>query len=346
MPSITQLSDGTLIACQHVGQQLGSADNYIEVLRPEDAQRWQCLASIGHDEKDQWCYRGPDVSEGPGGRLLMTATRFATTGDSLFNADSEGLQRPELVLFWSEDRGVTWSLPQIVPVDLPPTKYTWNKAGRLVQFSPARWMFPLETWKPEGYEGPPDQKAAAVFSYDQGKSWGDFTTIADDSSGKLCWWDQLNTRLADGRLYVMLWTHIYGTKEDLTVHWVASSDEGRTWSEPVPTNLRGQVCCPIALADGRVAAIYNHRHEPQGIRIAISEDLTAFKLDTEVVVFDAGSEATLGDTDHENFLAQHMLIAFGKPQEIQLRDGDLLTCFWCTFRGVTHTQSVRLRAGG
>ena len=36
MPSITQLSDGALIACQHVGRELASADNDIEVLTTTD----------------------------------------------------------------------------------------------------------------------------------------------------------------------------------------------------------------------------------------------------------------------------------------------------------------------
>ena len=221
----------------------------------------------------------------------------------------------------------------MVPVDLPPEKYTWNGAGQLQQFSPSRWMYPLETWKPEGYDGPPDQKAAAVFSADGGKTWGEFTPFADDPTGALLYWDQMNTRLPDGRMYVMLWTHRYGTSQDIANHWVISHDEGRTWSAPVATNLRGQVCCPIALADGRVAAIYNYRHDPQGVHIAVSEDLTNFDVENETVLFDAGAEATLGTTEHESFLAEHMLIGFGKPGGIRLADDTLLTWYWCTVRG-------------
>ncbi len=342
MPSITRLADGGLLACQHVGQGLASADNHIEVLRSPDGKTWHNRGRM-HDTGDGWSYRGPDVDALPDGQLLMTATRFAITASPLFDPDSEALQRPEMILFRSPDAGDSWSPPQVVPVDLPPARYTWNKAGRLVQFSPTRWMYPFETWKPAGYEGPPDQKAAAVFSRDQGRTWGELTVVADDASGRLLWWDQLNTRLADGRLYVMLWTHRYGTKEDLPVHWVASGDEGRTWSAPRATNLPGQVCCPIALPDGRVAAVYNHRQPPQGVRVAVSDDLSNFDRAGEVVVFDAGSEATLGSTSHENFLAEHMLIGFGKPQGMFCRDdGSLLVCFWCTARGVTHTRWARL----
>ena len=349
MPVVTPLPDGNFIACQHVGESLGSADNYIEVLRSTDGGKsWDNEGSIhgGGLPDDGYSYRGPKIGTVPDGRLVMTATRFETEDDNLFNPDSEGLQRPEMLLLWSEDNGENWSAPQVVPVDLPPERYTWNGAGALLQLAQDRWMYPLETWKPEGYEGPPDQKAAAVFSADQGRTWGEFTAVADDVTGKILWWDQMCSVLPDGRIYTLIWTHKYGTSEDLNNHWTISADQGRTWSEPEPTNLRGQVCTPIPLKDGRVAAIYNFRHEPQGVHVALTEDFSHFDVDGEVVVFDAGVEATLGTTDHENFLAEHMLIAFGKPGGVLLDDGDIMTYFWCTTGGVTHTRWVRLRADG
>ncbi len=127
------------------------------------------------------------------------------------------------------------------------------------------------------------------------------------------------------------------------MHWIISNDEGRTWSLPRPTNLRGQVSCPVGLSDGRVAVIYNFRHEPQGIRVAISQDLEEFDPESEVVVFDAKTEASLGRSDQENFLAEHQLIGFGKPNVLLLRSGELLVSFWCTVDGVTHTRWASLK---
>lgn len=340
MPSITRLSDGSYVGCEHVGEKLASPDNRIRVLNSSDGREWKLLAAP--QGESGWAYRGPDIEELPDGRLLMTATRFLNTDSPLFDPDSEALQRPEMLAYVSEDHGKTWAAPTVVPVDLPAERYTCNKAGRLMQFSPTRWMYTFETWKPEGWSGPPDQKAAAVFSADQGHTWGETTVIADDTTGNLMWWDQMNTRLADGRAYVMLWTHKHGTKQDLNVHWVASEDEGRTWSSPQPTNLPGQVCCPVGLPDGRVAAVYNHRSEPQGVRVALSSDLSNFDRADEVVVFDAGREAALGHSSHENFFAEHLLIGFGKPQGILDADGTVLVFFWCTSEGVTHNRWVRL----
>lgn len=345
MPWMTPLPDGTFIACQHVGQELGSDDNHIVTLQSGDGRTWQETGSIhaGGKPQDGWAYRCPQISlVGDGSQLVMTCTRFEATDGTLFNPDSEALARPEMCLFWSDDGGRSWSPPQIVPVDLDPRRYTWNSAGQLLQLSPDRWIWPLETWKPEGYDGPPDQRAWHIVSTDQGCTWGDLTVVADDPQGKILYWDQMNCRLTDDRLYTMLWTHLYGTSEDITNHQVLSTDGGHTWSQPVPTNLRGQVCTPIPLADGRVAAIYNHRHEPQGVHIAVSDDFVTFDTTNEVVIFDAGAEATLGTTDHDNFLAEHMLIAFGKPGGRRLADGTLLTWFWCTSGGVTHTRWARL----
>lgn len=342
MPSVTRLSTGGYLGCQHVGTALGSPDNRLEVLCSDDGRDWELLTRIA-DPDPRWAWRCPDIEVTPNGELILTATRFENSGSALFDADTEALQRPENLLLRSTDGGATWSTPEVIPIDLPPERYTCNKAGRLVQFSSDRWMFPFETWKPAEFAGPPDQKAAAVFSSDQGKTWGDLTVVADDPTGKLLWWDQLNARLPDGRLYVMLWTHLHGTKSDLPVHWVVSDDEGRTWSQPQPTNLPGQVCCPIALPDGRVAAVYNHRQEPQGIRLALSSDLSHFDRENELVLFDAGAEARLGAAQSDSFLAEHLLIGFGKPQGIVDHDGTLHLCFWCTHGQVTHTRWVRVR---
>ncbi len=344
MPIITPLSDGLMISCQHVGRLLGSTDNHIVILRSTDnGKTWVDEGSIhGGLPKDGYSYRGPEINEVPDGRLLMVATRFETEVDQLFDPDSEALKPPALVLFWSSDRGRTWSSPQVIGVPLPPEKYTCNGAGRFLQMAPDRWLYFLETWKPEGYVGPPDQKAALIVSHDQGQSWGGLTIVADDPTGRMLYWDQMGCVLPDGRIYDMFWTHRYGTREDFPNHWSFSEDQGRTWSKSRPTNLRGQVSSPIPLPDGRVAAVYNYRHEPQGIHVAISKDLEEFDLDNEVTVFDAGAEATLGTPKSDQFFEEHNLIGFGKPAGHLCDDGTLLTYFWCTSGGVAQTRWVKL----
>ena len=200
MPSVFELQDGTLIAAQNVGSSMASNDHSVEVLKSSDGgNTWRNLGSIIRSaDQLPWSYRNAYIDQLDDGRLVMNVSRFESSPGDLFDISSEALKRCQTVLIWSNDSGDTWSEPQIVPVDLAAAKYTWNGSGRLVRFSPQRWMYPFETWKPEGYDGPPDQKAAAVLSTDQGQHWGEMTVIADDSTGEICWWDQQNALLSDG----------------------------------------------------------------------------------------------------------------------------------------------------
>jgi uncharacterized protein YabE (DUF348 family) len=50
-----------------------------------------------------------------------------------------------------------------------------------------------------------------------------------------------------------------------------------------------------------------------------------------------------GKPKTDSFLDEHLKIGFGKPSGILLKDGTLMTYFWCTSDGITHTRWARLR---
>jgi hypothetical protein len=101
------------------------------------------------------------------------------------------------------------------------------------------------------------------------------------------------------------------------------------------------MCVPIALPDGRVAAVYSYRREPQGVHVAVSEDLEHFDVDNKVVAFEAGREAVLGNPEPTS-LAVNMAQGFGRPGGKLLADGSLLVYLWGTVDGVSHGRWVRI----
>jgi GAF domain-containing protein len=204
-----------------------------------------------------------------------------------------------------------------------------------------RWMYPFETWLPTGATGPLDQKAAAIFSSDQGKTWGEMAVVADDPTGRYIHWDHSGTVLPPdargrgrGRIYETMWVRDTEVNADLSIHFTLSQDDGRTWSLPRPTGLIGQASAPIALPDGRVAVLYTHRTEPEGVRLAIGYE----NFDEEIVIFDAGDEALLGDPDRSDALATNMAQGFGKMGGVLLKTGELMVTYWGTVNGVSHCR--------
>ena len=219
--------------------------------------------------------------------------------------------------------------------------------GNLIKISDDRWMFPIQLNSPKHqYSGPDHHGAALLFTTDQGENFGEFRILAQDPEGIIQYHDQFGILLEDGSLYTTLWTIDTNANTDLNNHWVMSKDGGRTWSKPEPTNLRGQVCAPIKLPDGRIAAVYNYRHEPQGIHVALGRDLSIFNTENEIVIFRAGQETMVGKPKDEHFLSKNEKIAFGRPNGVSLSDGTILIWFWSTIGGVTHTRWSRVALDG
>ena len=344
-PVVTQLSEGTFLCTQFVGASLSDRNAKMELLRSDDEGRtWTNVGRIGGGALAQAegdAYRSPQIYEDDEGTWLLKFNRFRFVSDTIF--DAEGCEQPsDMLIARSCDQGATWTEPEIVPVALPTERYAWHGIGLMLRSPSGRWLYPFETGKPLGCKEESPQVAGAVVSRDRGKTWEETVVVASDPSARLLYYDQTGCILPDGRVCVLLWTHDSVARQDINNHVTLSEDEGRTWSEPRPTNLRGQCCIPAALPDGRVAAVYNYRHEPQGVRVALSEDFVNFDTQTEVVVFDAGDDATVSEARSDAALDINLAIGFGRPFGTTLPNGDLYVTFWCTRDGITRTRWVRL----
>jgi len=129
-PVITPLADGSLVAAQHIGSDLGSADNQIELLRTDSLGKpWRSQGCFNEQLRaDKWAYRTPQICKGVGARLYLKANRFLFAGDSLFNADGSA-QKTEILWFESEDEGNSWSSPRIIRPDVDRADETCGHTG-------------------------------------------------------------------------------------------------------------------------------------------------------------------------------------------------------------------------
>ncbi|MQG18341.1 MAG: exo-alpha-sialidase [SAR202 cluster bacterium] len=342
-PMIIPLENNTWLACQNSSKTISSPDSFIETLISYDAGiNWQNNGSIhkNHSEKLDWAYRGPQISKMSNNKLFMRATRFETSKiNETFDSNTKSTQTGELISYWSSDLGKTWTEPSIVDIkELPTDKFTYNTAGKVLHINNNLLIYPIETGKPVGSKGDLDQKAGIIFSYDNGKSWQDFTVVADDPTGEFLYWDQTGTILNNGDIYIMFWVHNLNKFEDLTNHYVLSKDMGKTWSKPKPTNLQGQACAPIALNNGNIATLYTKRHGKQGIYLAITDDLSHYDIKNELQIFDAGHEGILGTPIERDVFSINLAQGFGKPGGSLLENGQILLHYWGTKNSISQTM--------
>lgn len=129
-------------------------------------------------------------------------------------------------------------------------------------------------------------------------------------------------QLPDGRIMALIRAHMsYGYKGHWPYNppwhaaaymWQAfSSDMGRTWTQPEPTNLWGFPPHLTLLADGRLLVTYGRRWPPYGQRAAVWEPTVGSMHFAEVVIRDDAP-------DHD----------LGYPSSVQLSDGTILTVYY------------------
>ncbi|HEX6371502.1 MAG TPA: exo-alpha-sialidase [Longimicrobium sp.] len=161
-------------------------------------------------------------------------------------------------------------------------------------------------------------------STDGGLSWRYGGQIARDRDQSADYNETALLAIGDGLLAVF-------RSEDGYLRESASSDGGRTWSQPRKPGLWGVPPHLLRLDDGRVLLTRGYRRDRMGVRYALSTDEgRSWQEEVEGVLAD--------DSETEDC---------GYPSTVQLQDGSLLTVYYVTRRvgGVLSTRiwAVRYR---
>ena len=119
-----------------------------------------------------------------------------------------------------------------------------------------------------------------------------------------------------------------------------STDSGRTWSQPLATNID----CPrspphlLRLRDGRILCTYGYRRPPMGVRAVFSHDGgQTWDVENTVVLRDDGGYPSQLDPNPERARSDN-----GYPMSTQLSDGSILSVYYITTSDqITHVAATR-----
>jgi BNR repeat protein len=334
--SALTLADGTVLATCRLGTDREGADGHVGVLVSGDGgDTWE-LRFLGLGERvwDGWPgeARGWYVAESEPGELIASVlwTDRSDPSHPWVHPTTQGLLGMRSYHLRSTDGGRTWPDRRRVDLGAHPGASVTGPVLRLADGTLAQ---PFENWKE--YEDPAPGIPAAWLrlSDDDGASWTDDVLVARDPSNAIFYWDQrLDAHPEDGRLVNMFWTHLPAEGRDIDIHIAWGTPDGRTWTDPVGTGLPGQHCQPISLGGDQLMAVYSHRHDPPGIRAALSEDFgRTWDRDGELVVWasDAGDEpGSGGPRAQAEFWNDMGAWQFGHPRGAVLPNGDVVVVFY------------------
>ena len=312
-PSIVPLSNGELLAAIRGGAGHTGIEGRIDVVRSTDRGRtWSQPETAVAGE---WDDRNNAIGQMPNGDVVIMYNvykSFRSDGTFLeMGPDDPTLRQPDLRMVISRDNGHNWEGP--FELGIPASPYE----GRIVLLRDGTALVPLRYLPPESGA----KCAALARSRDNGRTWGDVTTIAAYHT------EPPMLELPDGRL--MCFTRRQG--DGVSLCW--SFDKGYTWTDPLPfTGPLEHPACPVLLRDGRILVTYGYRKFPFGVRGVISRDYgRTWDWENELIV---AWDACSADC--------------GYPATVELPTGDILTMYYVACSKIepglgTHVKGIIYR---
>lgn len=346
LPNLVPLSDQELLCFYRRGQAFYSLDGILAQLRSKDGGNTWIDEGLIWDptaELTPYTYSAPHGTLLKDGSLVIVAHRYPATEENFFrfNPETGGAKTTETVLFRSQDGGRHWSAPH--PLELGSERML-DTPSSVIEMEDGRWFLAFEQWKMWDDVSPLHIKGFALYSRDQGETWGereDFSTASDPAR---MYSHSRYSRMLDGRICALQWTQNIGGQKNYPLHLVVSDIDGKRWSKPHSTEIQAQTSWLADLGNGTLAAAYSIREGIKpGVLVALSEDEgKTWNLEHQVMVWDAVGQEFLGVSHKPDYPASHDNIAFGKPNTARLPGGDILSSWWCTQACVTHIRYARL----
>jgi hypothetical protein len=283
-------------------------------------ERWDRYAAVQAD--------GTWLATGAVGWTAWPAARRA-------EAEAEGLQigthpggdtgrimvaPPRVFVQRSRDRGRTWQREE----QTVPGAYRLTGFPRAVTLAGGEILVPLYDIYPEAQSQ--RDRNLLLRSGDGGATWRLVLMGSDALTG---WGNEAAlVETAPGTVLALV---RQGRPGHLLRSW--SDDAGRTWSQPLRTEIWGYPPHLLRLRDGRLLCTYGHRREPLGVQAVISADGGAtWDVANRAVLRGDGQTRRRGDRESRDL---------GYPVSLQLPDGTIYTVYYLTLDGTTHVAATR-----
>lgn len=232
--SLLELDDGDLLCAWFNGPDEGDRDTNVVLSRlPLGANRWTDPVALSADPHRS--EQNPVLAQRPDGTVW------------LFHPSNEPHDQTtaRLIVRTSGDGGRTWSAPRTAHEG--PGVYVRNPP---LDPGDGSWLLPAYRCLPGS------EHSTVLISEDEGAGWKEYDLPGTDHLVQLT-----TVRRVDGSLLGLL-----RSRAADRVHAVVSTDAGRTWSRPVPTELpnNNSAVQLTRLRSGALALVYNHASLERG----------------------------------------------------------------------------------
>jgi hypothetical protein len=329
------LRDGRVVVCFRAGRTKDDPEENLILRTTRDGGQTWTTAFEGFERTVDgvpggWRHGG--LVEPEPGRLLGCFCWLDRSHPDwpIAHPETQGTLPSRIFVMESRDAGRTWSDRRAID---PGSFAGVVTTGPILPLADGALALPCEAWKAYHDPSPGTHHALLRLSRDGGRSFAETVVTATDPRGRTFFWDQrLAVDSRTGKVVALFWTHDRAAEHDLNVHVAWGTPDGLSWTAPVDTGLAGQIASPLVLPDGRLFAVYVHRHQPPTLCAVLSEDggLT-WDVAGQLVFYTSGAGAESGmaaTREFGEYWADMIRWTFGHPEAALLPNGDVFVAFY------------------
>ncbi len=212
----------------------------------------------------------------------------------------------------------------------------------IIELRDGRWLAPTSTWKGWNGEAPEGMKAIALVSHDQGETWPEYITVADQYQRGVISWEQSMVQLEDDRLLAVVWSFNEGTGKSEPTRFTLSQD-GKTFDPLQETGLFGQTAKMLHLSGNRFFMAYR-RDDIPGLWGALCEiQGNNWVTLSQMPLWQGAHSGMTGRESNANELSG---LKFGYPSLLRMSDDEVMVVFWAKVDDVHEIRWVKLNGFG
>jgi sialidase-1 len=212
----------------------------------------------------------------------------------------------------------------------------------VIELKDGRWLAPTSTWKGWNGEAPSGMKAVALVSHDEGETWPEYITVADQYARGVISWEQSMVQLEDGRLLAVVWSFNEGTGLSEPTRYTVSED-GKTFGPLMENGILGQTAKMVHLGGNRVFMAYRRDDKPGlwGALCELGSKDQGNKWTTlaQTALWEGAGSGMKGRDNNANELSG---LKFGYPSLLKVGEDEVMVVFWAKVDEVYEIRWVKV----
>lgn len=341
-PSICELDDGEILASHQLGEAFESVDKTSYVSRSVDGGKTFLPPKQMFNKKRERPIRSDccKLTKLKNGNVMALGYQFLRKDKNLpiGNGETGGLLDDEVFFSVSKDNGNTWSKRKVIKCAWGPHVEASAPIYELADGSLATPITGFADWN--GNKTLPAD-GRLLRSFDNGRTFNDDVICMEFEDKNISCFEQRMCQLDNGDLVVIGWNENLKTGELLCNHYTISKDNGKTFSKPESTGIKGQASSVLALGGNKILALHCLRRDCEnpgiyGYIVDLSEGKWNIK---ESALLWAPNVPVLKD---KNMAGVFAFLKFGQPTAIKLKDGRFLMSFWACENGQYKTYCSKI----